>query len=195
MRLECRNYVPSHRMLKSMSGILPSARITCSYSKSLRCFRMCRLSSVFNCANCCKFFTWRFFDVNMRRWSSVTNGNCKNVLLYSHRPWMIIGDSFMQFSIVSMLGNFDTKKKKHETKNSLKNQMFRLRVTISKLTSSGIGQHNQLIDTRNHFLDKIRTFHHNCLTILVQCIRIQLNSSKMSMQNGACFHRIHTTQR
>lgn len=75
---------------------------------------MCRLSSGFSCANCCKFFTWRFFDVNIRRWSSVTNGNCKNVLLNSHRPWIIIGDNFMQFSIVSMLGNFDTENQRRD---------------------------------------------------------------------------------
>lgn len=59
--------LPSHLMLKSMSGILPKTRITCSYSKSLKCFKTCRLSSGFSWANCCKFLMWRFLVENIRK--------------------------------------------------------------------------------------------------------------------------------
>lgn len=37
-------------------------------------------------------------------------GNCKSGDLDSHSPWTIIGDNFIQFSTVSIFGNFGTGK-------------------------------------------------------------------------------------
>uniref|UniRef100_A0A7G3B2V8 Uncharacterized protein n=1 Tax=Lutzomyia longipalpis TaxID=7200 RepID=A0A7G3B2V8_LUTLO len=59
--LVCSSSITSQRKLKSMRGIFPRTFMRVSYSKSLRFLRMARLSSAGSCANCWRFFMWRFF--------------------------------------------------------------------------------------------------------------------------------------
>lgn len=60
-----------------------------------------------NFSNTAKLYT--FFEIKCLRLSSFICGNCNKGDLCSQSPCVIIGHNFMQFSIVSILGNLWTK--------------------------------------------------------------------------------------
>uniref|UniRef100_A0A182U5K3 Uncharacterized protein n=1 Tax=Anopheles melas TaxID=34690 RepID=A0A182U5K3_9DIPT len=94
----------SHFMLKSISGIWPSTFTALWYCSSFRLRSAARRVSGFSCASCCRLRVL-YLRASWARSSFVMCGSCISGCSDSRSPCITIGDSFMQFSIVSIEGS------------------------------------------------------------------------------------------
>lgn len=100
-----------------------------------------------------------FFDIKYFKLSSFMWGNCRRGDLNSQRPCTTIGHNFMQFSMVSMLGNLWTRQNVNENRS-------RQNWNTNLNTSSRVREQYKLIDAIDLFLNEIGTFSDDVPAIL-----------------------------
>lgn len=103
--------LPSVLTWKCMYGMLDSTMMRSSYCWSVSPRSKVRRSSPGICASCVKVCTCFLRPVKYLRLSSEMCGSCSRGDLNSHRACTIMGDSFIQFSMVSIDGRRGTDNK------------------------------------------------------------------------------------